>query len=99
MFFALMQQGTGLLMPPPKKASRLLKCLVSVTALPDGLGLHSWRGCYSRGCNPGPVKADPSVALMPLCLKVGKTESIIEFLQHQDKPDVYFVSKQCFATL
>lgn len=51
-------------MPAPKKVSRLQKHLVSVAVLPDGLGLHSRRGCYSskttRRCNPGPTKADPS---------------------------------------
>lgn len=81
MFFALMQQDIGLLMPAPKKVSRLLKCLVSVTVLPDGLGLQSRRGCYSskrmRGWNPGLIKADSSVAGMPLyhqfSLKVEKT--------------------------
>lgn len=106
MFFALMQQDIGLLMPAPKKVSRLLKRLVSVTVLPDGLGLHSRRGFYSSkratGCNPGSVKAHPSAAVTPLyhqfSLQVDKTSSIIAFLQCQDKTDVYLVSKQCFAT-
>lgn len=79
-----------------KKASLLLKCLVSIAVLPDELGLHSCRGCYfgkrMRGCKPGPCKADSSVSVTPwyhlFSLKIEK----ISVLQCQGKIDVCFVS-------